>query len=75
MHLKDIAKTSFQTHHNHFEFLVILFGLSYTPLPPTTFQALMNEKFGPYLHKFVLVFFEDILIYSATWLNTYITST
>jgi hypothetical protein len=64
MHDTDVEKTAFHTHDNLFKFLIMPLRLTNAP---AMFQALINDTLRPFLRRFMLVFIDDILIYSPSW--------
>jgi hypothetical protein len=63
IHASDIPKTAFTTRYDLYEYTVMLFGLTNAP---TYFMYMMNKVFMEYLDKFVVVFIDDILVFSKT---------
>ena len=60
---ENVLKTAFRTWYGHYEFLMMRFGLTNTPV---AFMDFMNRVVKPYLDKFIIVFIDNILVYSKS---------
>jgi hypothetical protein len=60
----DVWKMAFKIHYGHFEYVVMLFGLTNAPV---VFQHMMNDVFHEYLDNFVVCYIDGILIFQITW--------
>ena len=66
MEEENVPKTIFYTHNGDYKVLIMPFGLCNVP---STFHSLMNKIFQHFLYHYVLVFFNDLLVYNPTWEN------